>query len=141
MNLNELKQITEEERTRKVEFVFRDQPTGLILELVHESSERYQKAERAYRNKLSDAAMKRKSGQRDRVNNDWIDFGSLIAKVVGWEWKQGTNPDEGRPAFSAKELRETLQSGIGYHLRNFILEETERLDDFFGESETISAPS
>lgn len=141
MNLNQMKQITEQERTRKVEFVFQEQPTGLILELVHESSDRYQKAERAYRNKLSDAAMKRKSTQRERVNNEWLDFGSVIAKVVGWEWKDGVNPDEGRPAFSTRELRDTLNSGLGYHLRNFILEESERLDDFFEESAKNSAPS
>jgi hypothetical protein len=65
--------------------------------------------------------------------------GLRVAHVVNWRWEDGPDEDDGRPEFTAKELRKLLQHKVvGFHLRKFIDEEVGSLEDFLSKSESNS---
>lgn len=136
MNLNEMKADAQSHLTRDAEFIYNGKETGLVLQLRHASAPEVQEAERKFNAKVQDAAFRQKKEARRRATQEWQDYGKPMSHVAGWTWKQGPDPEKGRPEFSRKELRETLATPLGYHLRNFILEEVGEYDDFLGESES-----
>lgn len=134
MNLNEIEASLKTE-TRELEFKPAGTPTGMFFELRHESAPEVQKFMSKYRAKLRDLTMKRKNTASTNLMKEHED-GLRIVQVAGWTWTENVDEENGRPAFSKKELRALLQNKtVGFHLRNFIDEEVGSLDDFLTTSE------
>lgn len=113
---------------REVEFVVNGKPTGWFFTLRHESSPEIQKLNRAYQSKVTQASVKGKKAEVQRLM-DAHPENLRVAHVVTWRWADGES--DGRPAFSEKELRAALSDDVlGYHLRQFLDQETGALDDF-----------
>ena len=137
MNLFEIEASLETE-TREIEFKPVGEPTGMFIEMRHESAEEVQKFMRSYSAKIRDLTMKRKTTASANLMKEHED-GLRVAHVVGWTWAEGNDEDDGRPEFTKKELRKLLQHKVvGFHLRRFIDEEVGSLEDFLSKSERDS---
>ena len=135
MNLNDIKKefATDD---REVELMTpRGAPTGWIFILRHESAKEVQEFMRDYRTKLQDVTLKRKTTAQKQLMAQHED-GLRIAHVAGWKWEQGEDAENGRPAFSKRELKTVLNdTEFGWHVRNFIDNEVGSLEDFLERSE------
>lgn len=137
MNLNEIAASLATE-DREIEFKPVGEPTGMFFTLRPESSEEVQKFMRTYTAKIRELTMKRKTTASANLMKEHED-GLRVAHVVGWTWAEGVDEENGRPAFTAKELRTLLQHKVvGFHLRTFIDEEVGSLEDFLSKSEGSS---
>jgi len=135
MNINEIK-ATVKTNTREVEFKPAGTPTGWIFDLRHESAQEVQEVMRVFQSKVRDATLKRKTTAYQNLVAQHED-GLRIAHVAGWKWEGGDDEENGRPAFTKKELGHLLQDDrISYHLKKFIDEEVGSLDDFLEKSES-----
>ena len=134
MNLNEIR-TTVQTTHREVEFKPVGTPTGWFFELRHESAEEVQDTMRRFQAKVRDLTLKRKTtAYKDLVTQHEDHL--RIAHVANWRWEQGEDEEDGRPAFSKRELRTLLNDErLGYHLKTFIDEEVGSLDDFLERSE------
>ena len=134
MNLNDIKEAVQT-INREVEFRPVSQSTGWFFELRHESAPEVQEVMRRFQAKIRDLTLKRKTSQYQSLVAQHED--SLrIAHVAGWRWEQGVDEEDGRPAFSTRELKVLLNDDrISYHLKTFIDEEVGSLDDFLSRSE------
>lgn len=134
MNLNEIAKSLETV-DREVEFRNPNgEGTGWFFTLRHESSPEVQSVLKTYKSKVRDASSKNKS----RRVNELIaenEISMLVAHVAGWRWAEGEDPENGRPPFSKRELREVLeQPHLGYHVRKFIEDEVGSVTDFLEKS-------
>jgi len=137
MNLNEIESAFAVD-TREVELMDpRGQPTGWVFILRHESATEVQEFLKDYRAKLQDLAIKRKTSAQKTLMAQHEDR-LRIAHVAGWRWEQGEDAEAGRPPFSVRELKRLLamNTGFGWHLRQFIDNEVGSLEDFLERSET-----
>lgn len=134
MNLNEIRDTVQTE-AREVEFKPVGTPTGWIFELRHESAKAVQEVMRKFQAKVRDLTLKRKTTAYQNLVAEHEDQ-LRIAHVAGWTWENGTDEENGRPAFTPRELKTLLNDKrLGYHLKKFIDEEVGSLDDFLSKSE------
>ena len=137
MNLNEIRDTVQTE-ARDVEFKPVGTPTGWFFKLRHESAAAVQEVMRRFQAKVRDLTLKRKTtAYQNLVATHEDDL--RIAHVEDWSWELGVDEDNGRPAFTRKELKTLLNDKrLGYHLKKFIDEEVGSLDDFLSRSESDS---
>ena len=135
MNINDIMKDFETD-TREVELVNpQGKPTGWFFILRHESAKEVEAFMRGYRTKLQDLTLKRKTTAQKQLMAAHEDD-LRVAHVAGWHFKEGENDEEGRPAFSKKELRSVLaHPKWGWHIRDFIDREVGSLEDFLERSE------
>ncbi len=139
MNLNEIK-ASLESHNREVEFKPLGDPTGMFIELRHESAPEVQKFMSQYQAKIRDLTLKRKTNASVHLMKEHEE-GLHMVQVVGWRWEDGVDEENGRPEFSKKELRSLLRDGrVGFHLKKFIDEEVGSFEDFLSKSEGSSGP-
>lgn len=135
MNLNEIKQAVHTE-PREVEFTFNGKGTGWFFTLLHASAPEVQEFNRTFQGKVRDANLKGKRNAVKALTEQHAD-GLREVHVKTWRWSEGDDPENGRPAFSKKELRGVLQDPqLGYHVREFIDMEVGSLEDFLAGSQT-----
>ena len=137
MNINEIRSTVQTD-TREVEFKPVGSPTGWLFELRHESAGEVQEVMRKFQAKVRDLTLKRKTTAYQNLVAEHEDD-LRIAHVAGWSWENGIDEENGRPAYTRKELKILLNDKrLGYHLKKFIDEEVGSLDDFLSKSEDSS---
>lgn len=123
---------------REVEFKPAGKSTGWFFRLRHESAPEVQDVIKNYNAKVRDLLMRRKNTQTRELAAEHENR-LRIAHVINWRWKNGDDPENGRPPFSKKELKDVLENEkLGYHVKQFIDDEVGVLEDFLEKSESSS---